>query len=283
MKLVFTTIVALLALAGNSVLCRLALGTGAIDAASFTNIRLLSGVVMLVILWAFNRGDYALKQQGSWLAAGLLFVYAAAFSYAYISLQTGAGALILFGAVQMTMILVSLIRGQRLLTWQWVGVCAAFSGLIVLVLPGLSAPPLLGFTLMALAGVAWGGYTLLGAKSVAPLTATTANFIRTLPFVGVLFLLSVSRADVTVGGAILAMLSGAVTSGIGYAIWYRVLAHLTTVRAAVLQLLVPILASFGGILFVAEALTMRLLIATALVLSGILLVILSRPASLRKG
>jgi drug/metabolite transporter (DMT)-like permease len=276
---------ALIAFAGNSVLCRLALGQGLIDASSFTSIRLLSGIVsLLVISLILVKGNVVsvvqeFKKQNSlktWLASLMLFVYAGTFSYGYISLDTGTGALILFGLVQLTMIIVGALYGNKLHFAEWLGIALAFVGVIYLVLPSLSTPSLLGFILMALSGIAWAIYTLLGRGSKQPIIDTTANFLRTIPFVLVLILLTFEYCKITDWGMIYAILSGAVTSAIGYALWYLVLKDISVTQAAVVQLLVPILAAVGGVLFVSEPISIRLVISSLLVLGGILIVIMGR-------
>ncbi|MFT5720653.1 MAG: drug/metabolite transporter (DMT)-like permease [Motiliproteus sp.] len=301
------TATALIALAANSVLCRLALDIDGdapgIDAASFTLIRLAAGAMMLMLLLQLRnhrRRRLNTQQQpphperstsasasastkpGSWLAALYLFSYAIAFSYAYISLDTGIGALILFGAVQLTMIIVTLVGGTRLSSSEWLGLGLAFSGFIYLVLPNLSTPSLLGFGLMTLAGMAWGGYTLKGRGSSDPLADTTFNFVRTLPLAVVLLLVGIYQGHITSNGVILALASGALTSGIGYSIWYRVLADLSTTQAAAIQLLVPVIATLGGVIFVAEPVSWRLVIATLMILGGIALTILGRYTQARR-
>ncbi len=284
------TAFALLAFAGNSVLCRLALGEQSIDAGSFTVIRLLSGISVLSLLWYLsqkrrsgsnnNAENQPEKQvgRGSWSAALMLFIYALGFSYAYVTLDTGTGALILFGAVQITMILMSLLRGTRLLWIEWLGLILAFGGFVYLLKPVINTPSFLGFILMTAAGIAWGIYTLKGRGSVNPLADTHFNFLRTLPLVSVTLILTLLFGQVllTPGGVLLAVLSGGVASGIGYAVWYRALGGLSAVQAAVLQLLVPVIATVGGVLFTDEAISIRLMIAALLVLGGILLVVVGR-------
>jgi drug/metabolite transporter (DMT)-like permease len=270
------TVLALTAFAANSILCRLALGEHSIDAASFTVIRLVSGVIALWLIVALRRGGAPVSQQGGWRAAFLLFLYAAAFSFAYLTLDAGVGALILFGTVQFTMILVSLYRGERLSPLEWAGVLLAFSGFVYLVSPGLSAPSFSGFILMTVAGVGWGGYTLLGRASSQPLLDTTANFTRALPFAIVLAPLILYQADVAKSGVVLAILSGAAASGVGYAIWYRALTGLSTTQAAVFQLLVPVIAALGGVIFLGEIVSLRFALAGLLILGGIALVIVGR-------
>jgi drug/metabolite transporter (DMT)-like permease len=275
LKTMSFTGLALIAFAANSVLCRLALGGETIDAASFTTIRLLSGVcVLLLILRLKKQADTQVK--GSWRASLMLFIYAITFSYAYISLDTGTGALILFGSVQITMILISLLSGARLHTTEWLGMGAAFTGFVYLILPGVTAPSISGFLLMTCAGIAWGGYTLLGRGSENPLGDTAHNFLRTIPFVLVLVLLTVQSAHYTSEGILLAVISGGIASGIGYTLWYMALGGLSVTQAAVLQLSVPVIAALGGIIFVSEAVTTRLLMSSVLILGGILLVVLGR-------
>jgi len=278
-KTVILTGMALVAFAANSVLCRLALGEGAIDASSFTTIRLLSGALALfvIISIANDRRSQDITSKGSWLASLMLFIYAATFSYAYLSLDTGTGALILFGSVQITMILLTVIGGTRIEVAEWAGLCIAFAGFIYLILPGVSAPSMRGFILMTLAGVAWGSYTLLGQRSENPLLDTSYNFFRTVPLVVLLTLLTLKQASLSTEGIVLALISGVITSGIGYTIWYIVLRNLSSTQAAVLQLSVPVIAAGGGVLFVFEAITPRLLIASILVLGGILMVIMGKP------
>lgn len=279
--LIFTCL-ALTAFAANSVLCRLALGEQSIDASSFTIIRLLSGVITLwIILLLRNRGR-TMWQHGSWPAAAMLFLYAATFSFAYTTLDTGTGALILFGSVQLTMILFSVSRGDHLHLTEWSGILLAFLGFVYLVLPGISTPSLDGFILMTAAGVAWGVYTIIGRGSARPLVDTGSNFLRTVPFVLLLGLSTVRHIDMTARGVALAVLSGAVASGIGYAIWYRALAGLTTTRAAVLQLSVPVLAAAGGVLFMSEMVSLRLALSAMMILGGIALVVLGKAWYARK-
>lgn len=273
---------ALLAFAGNSVLCRLALGEQSIDAGSFTIIRLLSGIVVLSLLW-YLRQSHRVRSpdgsgRGSWRAAVMLFIYALGFSYAYLSLDTGTGALILFGAVQITMILVSLFKGNRLLWIEWLGLLLAFSGFVYLLAPMISTPGLWGFILMTASGIAWGGYTLMGRGSETPLSDTHFNFFRTLPFVAITLIVILLVGDIylTSEGVLLAVLSGAIASGVGYAIWYRALSGLSAIQAAVLQLLVPVIAALGGVIFTDEVISLRLMIASLFVLGGIMLVVTGR-------
>ena len=276
MKIVFLTSLALFAFAANSVLCRLALGSGAMDAASFTVIRLITGVIVLVVIATTQYKSDLIQTRGSWDASLMLFLYAVTFSYAYILLDTGTGALILFGSVQITMILLSLISGTRLQRTEWAGILVAFSGFIYLVLPGVSAPSLSGFLLMTTAGIAWGLYTLKGRRSTNPLMDTTFNFARTIPFVIILLLLTFQNAEISLEGVVLASLSGGLASGVGYTIWYSALKGLSSIQAAVVQLSVPIIAALGGVMIMSESITFRLLLSTSLILGGIILVIFSR-------
>ncbi|NQV70445.1 MAG: DMT family transporter [Pseudohongiella sp.] len=284
MKTVILTTLALIAFAANSVLCRLALGGGTIDAASFTVIRLIAGIIVLFIIAAFAAPLIAatpsksesIQSRGSWQAGAMLFLYAVTFSFAYISLDTGTGALILFGSVQITMILWSLITGTRLQRLEWAGVVVAFAGFVYLVMPGVSAPSLTGFLLMTSAGIAWGIYTLKGRGSASPLMDTTFNFVRTIPFLLILLLLTFQQAELSMQGAVLASLSGGLASGVGYTIWYSALRGLSSTQAAVVQLSVPIIAAMGGVVIVSEPITARLLLSTCLILGGIVLVIYSR-------
>ncbi|WP_220465488.1 DMT family transporter [Colwellia sp. BRX10-3] len=279
-KIIAATVFALFAFAANSVLCRLALGENAIDAASFTSVRLLSGIIILLALLSLtnkvNKPKTKSKSTGSWLAASMLFIYALAFSFGYISLDTGTGALILFGAVQITMILTNVISGNKLYLTEWFGLTIAFSGFVYLIIPSLTTPSLTGFIMMSISGIAWALYTLLGRKSKDPLGDTTYNFVRTCPFVIALIIFGFNGGHITSMGFILAVLSGAIASGIGYFVWYIALAGLSVTQAAVLQLFVPIIAAIGGVVFTSELITLRLVESSALVLGGILTVILGR-------
>lgn len=276
LKTIVLTSLALIAFAANSVLCRLALGNEAIDAASFTIIRLLSGTTVLLLIVATTRNSAADATKGSWGASFMLFLYAATFSYAYISLDTGTGALIMFGSVQITMILLSLISGARLHLTEWAGVAMAFTGFVYLILPGVTTPSTTGFALMTVSGIAWGIYTLKGRGSKNPLLDTAYNFLRTTPLVIILAIIAMNTLNYSTGGIVLALLSGGITSGIGYTIWYIALRGLTSTQAAVLQLSVPLIAALGGVIFVSEAITFRLMISATLVLGGILMVVLGR-------
>ena len=274
------TLLALLAFAANSLLCRMALRSAAIDPASFTAIRLVSGAVMLVIFGA-RRARKARRARttggaGRWYGAVMLFLYAAAFSLAYVSLSAGTGALILFGAVQVTMLVAAIRSGERLGAFQWAGMAVAVGGLIYLVLPGLAAPPLGGATLMATAGVAWGLYSVNGRGAVDPLGQTRRNFVLTIPMALLLLLAWLPKLSVSREGVLLAVISGAITSGLGYVIWYRALRELSGVSASLVQLSTPVLAALGGIVLLSEPLSSRLFVASVLVLGGIALAVLTR-------
>lgn len=265
----------MLAFAGNSLLCRLALQQTGIDPASFTTLRLGSGAAMLWLLVSL-RGD-SRNLGGGWPAALALFVYAAGFSYAYLSLPTGTGALILFGAVQTSMIGYGLWRGERLGRQQLCGMTLAFAGLVGLLLPGASAPSLPGSLLMLAAGVAWGVYSLLGKRSSEPIWETAGNFLRTLPLAGLVSGLTLSSATLDSAGVGLALVSGALASGLGYLLWYAVLPALAATTAATVQLSVPVLAALGGVLLLAEPITLRLLLTASAILGGIALTSLAKP------
>ncbi len=270
-KTVTLTLLAMIAFAGNSLLCRLALKETAIDAASFTTVRMLAASLALGLLIGFRPSVY--RSSGNWPSALALFAYAAGFSFAYIHLSAGTGALLLFGAVQATMIGVGIYKGERLVGWRLMGFVLALGGLVVLLLPGLSAPPLLSALSMLGAGIAWGIYSLRGKGVGSPVAATAGNFLRTLPLTACLSLLMFRQMSVDNAGLVYAALSGALTSGIGYAIWYQVLPSLRSTTAATVQLSVPVLAAVGGILLLGEPLGWRLLVASFAILVGILLVI----------
>ncbi len=284
LKTLLLTSLALIAFAANSVLCRLALGEGAIDAAGFTIVRMVSAVLVLFILVTLtvnererDNGKKPSLSKGSWTASIMLFGYAVAFSFAYQSLDTGTGALILFGAVQITMLLVSVVTGSRLRLLEWLGIAAAFCGFVYLVLPQVSTPSLTGFILMTLSGVAWGFYSVIGRNSKNPLMDTHYNFLRCLVFVLVLLVFSFQTLHTTFNGVVYAVLSGGIMSALGYTVWYMALKRLAATSAAVVQLLVPVIAAIGGVIFVAEDITTRLMISGAMILGGIFLVVLAKP------
>lgn len=273
------TVVAMLAFAANSLLCRLALGQGMIDAASFASLRMISGAVMLVAIVLLRRR----KVRGStatWRSASMLFLYMACFSFAYLSLGAGTGALILFGAVQLTMFVVALRGGEHFSGISWAGLALAVLGLIYLVSPGLHAPDPWGALLMAVAGLAWGLYSLLGRRATDPLEATARNFVYAVPLVLLVslagWLVAPDAVLATSRGVMLAIASGALASGCGYVVWYAVLPSLPATRAATVQLSVPALAALGGVLLLSEELTWRLVLATVATLGGVGLVLAQR-------
>ena len=270
----------MIAFASNSLLCRLALKQTAIDPATFTFIRVFSGAVALWIIIKMRR--ISLSKSGNWPSAVALFVYAAAFSFAYVGLSAGTGALLLFGAVQATMILWGFHKGERFDLIQIFGFMMALTGLVVLVFPGLSAPPLIGSMLMLGAGVAWGIYSLRGKVAGDAIAVTTGNFLRAVLLALALSVVLISRADVKLVGIAYAIISGAITSGLGYVIWYRALSGLKATTAAVVQLSVPVLAAAGGILFLGEPLTLRYLLASVAILGGIELVVLEKSRAYSK-
>jgi drug/metabolite transporter (DMT)-like permease len=268
----------MIAFACNSLLCRLALKYTDIDAASFTVIRLISGAIMLWLLVRLRRTTPT--SRGNWRSALALFVYAAGFSYAYVSLPAATGALLLFGAVQATMIGYGLWSGERLRRLQLVGLVLALGGLVGLLLPGLSAPPLSGSLLMLSAGVGWGIYSLRGKGLGDPLAVTAGNFLRAVPIAAVLSVVTAAATSLYNAGIWYAILSGALASGIGYAIWYTALPALKATHAATVQLSVPVLASLGGIVFLDELATLRLVLASIAIVGGIALVILEQRQAL---
>lgn len=286
------------AFAGNSLLCRLALKQTRVDAASFTFTRIIAGAIVLWLIVEFRRRlmvdrtaspvverppnlspvtrQLSLPRAGNWPSALALFAYAAAFSFAYISLSAGTGALLLFGAVQATMIIWGLRQGEQLRARQWVGLAFALGGLVALLFPGLSAPPLGGSILMLGAGIAWGVYSLRGQASGDPISETAGNFLRAVPLAAVLSVAFLPWASLDRAGIGFAILSGAIASGVGYAIWYTALPGLRAASAATVQLSVPVLAAAGGILFLGESITLRLLFASVAVLGGIALVVIEK-------
>lgn len=273
-RIVGLTVITMVAFASNSLLCRLALKEPLIDAASFTSIRLVAGAVVLWLIASFFRKE---KQGGgSWLAAGALFAYAACFSFAYIQLSAGTGALLLFGAVQITMIGHSWLMGERLKPLQIVGVFCALAGLVGIVLPSIKSPSTIGAILMFTAGAAWGVYSLLGKSAGDPIQATAGNFLRSVVFAVFLSGACLSMTKMNTAGVCYAIASGAITSGVGYAIWYTVLPAMNSTTAATVQLSVPVIAAVGGILFLEESLTLQLVVASVAILGGIGLVISSR-------
>lgn len=274
LRLILLTAFAMIPLAANSWLCRAALRDTAIDAASFTSIRLLSGALLLMLLArVLHKPGLG---QGTWGSAVALFGYAALFSFAYLSLSAGTGALLLFGAVQVSMILIGLVRGERLDAIQITGVLLAFGGLVLLMLPGWSAPPLDGALMMMGAGVAWGIYSLRGKGSTNPIGVTAGNFVLAVPMTLGLSIVTIAWAELDPVGIGYAIASGAITSGLGYALWYSVVPMLRAATAATVQLSVPVIVAIGGVVLLSEPITLRLVIASIAVLGGIGLVILER-------
>lgn len=272
------TALTMIAFASNSLLCRAALGRTHIDAASFTTIRLISGALVLWLIVQISGGTRT--GGGSWRSAVALFIYAAGFSYAYLSLSASTGALLLFGAVQATMIGYGIWIGEHLRYIQLAGLLLAFAGLIGLLLPGVTAPPLIGSLLMLGAGVAWGVYSLRGRGAGDPTVVTAGNFLRTVPIAIILSAVMFKGIGIDAAGIGYAVASGALASGLGYAIWYTVLPALKATSAATVQLSVPVIAALGGVLLLGEHITLRLVLASIAILGGIALVILEkRPAT----
>ncbi|VVT23368.1 DMT family transporter [Hoeflea sp. EC-HK425] len=294
LRLILLTSLTMIAFAANSVLGRMAIAPGPfgsgglplIDPASYSAVRLGSGAVMLALLVAVT-GTGARRwprlQSGSWASAFALFAYAVAFSYAYVALDTGIGALILFACVQATMIGWSLKEGDRPSLLEWLGLIVAFGAFIWLVSPGLSAPDPLAAAAMAASGIAWGAYSLRGRGLPDPLKATADNFMRSVAFIIPLFgLVLVTQLPVhaSAKGVMLAIASGAVTSGLGYALWYRVLKRIGATQGAIVQLTVPVIAAIGGTLFLDEGWTVRLAVSSLLILGGVALATMAKQRRL---
>ena len=269
------TVIAMVAFAANPLICRLALGQQLIDAASFTSVRVVSGAVTLALIM-FPRWRRRGRGLVDWRSVSMLFIYMVFFSFAYLSLSASTGTLLLFGAVQFTMFIAAMRDGERLTLLSWAGFFLASIGLIYLVLPGITSPDPLGATLMLIAGVAWGGYSLFGRSAADPLESTAINFIYSVPMAIIVTLLFVDDLHYTWIGLSLAAVSGAIASGIGYAIWYAALRGLTASRAATVQLSVPTIAALGGIIFLSEPASLRLVVASALTLGGIAIVLAQR-------
>ena len=272
-RVALLTALAMIAFAANSLLCRLALRHTAIDPATFTSIRVIAGAV---VLWALARARSGRRGSGNWLSAFALVAYAAGFSLAYVSLSAGTGALLLFGSVQATMIGYGVWRGERLRSAQLLGLLLAGGGIVGLLSPGLAAPPLTGAACMIAAGIAWGIYSLRGRSGGDATAVTAGNFIRAVPITLLLSLLMLNRLSIDVTGTLYAIASGALASGVGYAIWYTALPQLRATIAATVQLSVPVIAALGGVLLLGEQLTLRLILASIAILSGIALVILGK-------
>jgi drug/metabolite transporter (DMT)-like permease len=269
---------AMVAFAANSLLCRLALGAETIDAASFTTIRVLAGAATLALI-SYAQLRPPARSDANWRSAAALFAYMIFFSFAYVSLGAATGALILFGAVQLTMFAAALSGGERFAPLAWLGLAVAAAGLVYLVSPGLTAPDPLGAVLMAVAGMAWGVYSLIGRSASDPLRATTMNFLLCAPVVVLVSVVSIGQLHISPAGAAFALASGALASGCGYVIWYAALRGLTAGRAATVQLSVPVIAAFGAVLLLSEAITLRLVLASLATLGGVALALSRRDAS----
>ncbi|MBK1875534.1 DMT family transporter [Pelagicoccus mobilis] len=275
-KLALLAFLAMLAFAGNSILCRLALSSESIDPASFTTLRLASGATLLALL--VSKKSNHPSNNGSWRSALTLLAYSATFSFAYVDLHAGVGALLQFTFVQATMIGYGLMRGEKLSILQSLGIMAAITGVTLLLLPGLqNTPPLIPSTLMAGAGISWGLYSIFGRSSKKPIQDTAGNFLKTLPIAILISLIYWPDFHLTLYGFTLAVASGAIASGLGYALWYTILPHLKTTTAATLQLSVPAIATLVGATFLLEPLDSRTIIATITILGGIW-IYLSRPS-----
>jgi drug/metabolite transporter (DMT)-like permease len=269
-KVFLYTFFAMIAFAGNSLLCRLALTHTAMDVASFTSIRIISGALVLWLVVRIRDGSFSVD--GNWLSAFALFAYAAGFSFAYVSLPAGTGALLLFAAVQATMITYGLCTGDRLHIRQLFGLLLAFTGLVYLLLPGYSTPPIGSALLMLGAGIAWGVYSLHGRRAHDALRTTTGNFIRAVSFAALLSLVMLPHLSVDASGLRYALLSGGVASGLGYVIWYKAMRYLKATSAATVQLSVPVIVAVGGVVLLSEPVSFRLFFASAAILGGIVLV-----------
>jgi len=270
-RTILLTALAMIAFASNSLLNRFALGQNAIDPASYTTVRLVSGAVMLSVIAGLGRKNKEVALRGSWASAAFLFLYAITFSFAYLSLSTGTGALILFGSVQVTMIFVALRSGERPHIMEWFGLALALGGLVYLIFPGLTAPSPIGSALMTVAGISWGFYTIRGRGSQNPLGDTAGNFVYAVPMVLAILLFSLKDISISFYGILYATLSGALASGVGYVIWYAALRGLTTTRAATVQLSVPVIAAWSGVIFLSEVVSIRLFVAGIFILGGIAL------------
>jgi len=291
LRLILITSLTMIAFAANSVIGRMAIGSGEtalIDPAGYSAMRLISGALVLAVLVGLtgSNGKRSPRfQSGSWTSAFALFAYAVAFSYAYVALETGIGALILFACVQATMIGWALKEGDRPSGLEWLGLITAFGAFIWLVSPGLSAPDPLAAALMALSGIAWGVYSLRGRGLPNPLKATADNFMRSIVFLiplGGIVLLTGTNVQASGQGVLLAILSGAVTSGLGYALWYRVLRQIGATQGAIVQLTVPVIAAIGGSLFVAEGWGLRLVVSSLLILGGVAVAIIAKQRRTRR-
>ncbi|MCK8125710.1 DMT family transporter [Pseudoalteromonas sp. 2CM39R] len=289
MKATLFTIIALVAFAANSLLCRLALAQGYIDAWNFTVIRLLSGAVCLAIIMLLYTKQLNKKAQlsssvindiGSWRSSVSLLIYALCFSIAYIELDTGMGALILFSAVQFTMIGWGIYKQERLTAVQWLAFIVAFVAFVYLMLPSQTAPPVMAVVLMSISGVAWGIYSIRGKACVSPLRATTYNFIRSLLVLPILIVVGMSQLkNVRMEGVLLAIASGAIASGVGYSIWYVAMPLLKSTHAAIVQLCVPVLAAIAGAVFLSETLTVQFMLPSSIILLAVLVFTLNKKTN----
>lgn len=279
LKLLLLSVMAMIAFAANSLLCRMALVETDIEPAMFTFWRIASGAVVLSLL-VLLRNNKPLGE-GTIISALALFVYAAGFSFAYISMTAGAGALLLFGAVQLTMLSWGLFKGERMRPLQWLGFGFALFGLILLLLPNASVPELSSALLMIAAGIAWGVYSLLGKGAKLPIEATAGNFLRATPVAILLLVIFWPEGQLDMAGVTYAVASGAIASGMGYALWYGILPHIPAIKAASLQLSVPVLAVIAGWLLLNEAITLRILLSSGLVLGGVALVIWVKQLNVR--
>ncbi|MBT5559559.1 MAG: DMT family transporter [Proteobacteria bacterium] len=275
------TIAAMFAFAANSLLCRLALGDGLIDAASFTTVRLLSGALVLLLITLPRWRSHG-RPVFDWRFSAALFTYMAFFSFAYLSLSAGTGALLLFGAVQLTMFSAAMLSGERLSLPSWGGLALTVFGLIYLLSPGVAAPDPTGAILMLVSGIAWGSYSLLGRKVTDPLQATANSFVFAIPVALLVSAVFIGEFHSTRNGLILAVASGAIASGLGYVIWYAALRGLAATHAATVQLSVPVVAALGGIVFLSEQITLRLIFASVAILGGIMIVLTQRASGVRK-
>ncbi|MGM8908938.1 DMT family transporter [Psychrobacter sp. 1U1] len=293
MKATLYTIIALIAFAANSLLCRMALAEGYIDPWNFTIIRLLGGAICLAIIMSVHQRrlqqpntphqdtdvlkETILKDKGSWLSSLSLVIYALCFSLAYVALDTGTGALILFAAVQLTMIGWGIYQKEQVSTIQWVALFVAFAGFVYLMLPSAAVPSLIDAMIMAISGIAWGVYSIRGKACASPLRATGFNFIRSLVAIPLLFLIGINYlAGIRTEGVILASVSGAITSGVGYSLWYVAMPLLKSTQAAVVQFCVPVLAAIAGVLFLSEQLSLRFIIATIVILGAVSVFVLTK-------
>lgn len=276
LRLAALTALTMVAFAANSLLCRMALKETAIDAASFTTVRIVSAAAMLWLLMRWQ--SQAPLKHGSWRSALALFLYAATLSFAYRSISAGAGALMLFCTVQATMILAGYIAGERMSRIQTAGFAAAMAGLVILLLPSVETPSLLDSLLMLASGTAWGVYSLFGRGVQDPIAATCGNFLRAVPLTLALTLFAWPWINLDGHGVLYAVLSGALSSGLGYVLWYKVLQHMRAMTASTVQLSAPVITTLSGVVLLNEAVTASMLIATPLILGGIALVLRSRKA-----